>query len=211
MNLRRPMTAVLLLSSLLLADTNETNQTQPKVQTKTDTNIFKRFGEKFIETKDKVVQSIDNKFDEWMPNEYNGNWHIRSMDGSDVRAARAIVELDIDKMKLSGFDACNQIGGVLKKQADANASLIVPSLTTTKMACRQQIHQWTSARLHETLEEGFSITVAKQNGIEGIRIKSKNHELFLKKMGVEEEEEKEKDDKGWSLSPSSLNTMFNAK
>lgn len=197
MNIGRSLTAALLLSALLLADNNETNQTN------TSSNIFTRFGEKFIQAKEKVVQAVNNKMDEWMPNEYNGNWHLRIMDGSDVRAARAIIEFDLDKMKVYGFDACNQISGELKKTADQNLS--VPTLATTKMMCREQIHLWTSTRLQQTFKEGFSITVAKKNGVEGITIKSKSHELFLKKMGVEEEEE---EDKGWSLSPASLNGLF---
>lgn len=114
-------------------------------------------------------------------NKFNGNWHLRIMDGMEVRKARAILDFDIGKMKLSGFDGCNRIGGALQKNSDTN--MTTPMLISTKMACREPIHNWVSQRLHETLSEGFSITEAKRNGIDGIILKSPKHELFFKKMG----------------------------
>ncbi len=98
----------------------------------------------------------------------------------EVRKARAILDLDMDKMKLSGFDACNRIGGTLVKHTDANIS--APMLMSTKMACRQNIHTWVSKRIHETLKEGFTLNVQERYGIKGILLKSPHHELFLKRM-----------------------------
>jgi len=114
-------------------------------------------------------------------NKFNGNWHLRIMDGMEVRKARAILDFDIVKMKLSGFDGCNRIRGALQKNSDTN--MTTPMLMSTQMACREPIHNWVSQRLHETLAEGFSITEAKRNGIDGIILKSPSHELFFKKMG----------------------------
>ena len=111
----------------------------------------------------------------------NGNWHLRVMDGMEVRKARAILDFDMEKMKLSGFDACNRIGGTLVKNSDTN--MTTPMLISTKMACRDNIHNWVSQRLHITLKEGFSIKEEKKYGVEGITLKSPSHELFFKKMG----------------------------
>jgi len=111
----------------------------------------------------------------------NGNWHLRVMDGMEVRKARAILDFDMDKMILSGFDACNRISGALQKNSDNN--MTTPMLMSTKMACRNNIHNWVSKRLHITLKEGFSIVEAKKYGIDGITIKSPSHELFFKRMG----------------------------
>lgn len=116
-------------------------------------------------------------------NKFNGNWHLRIMDGMEVRKARAILDFDMEKMKLSGFDGCNRIGGALQKNSDTN--MTTPMLISTKMACREPIHNWVSQRLHEILSEGFSITEAKRNGVDGIILKSPSHELFFKKMGKE--------------------------
>ena len=116
-------------------------------------------------------------------NKFNGNWHLRIMDGMEVRKARAILDFDIEKMKLSGFDGCNRIGGALQKNSDTN--MTTPMLMSTKMACREPIHNWVSQRLHETLSEGFSITEAKRNGVDGIILKSPRHELFFGRMGKE--------------------------
>lgn len=112
---------------------------------------------------------------------FNGNWHLRIMDGMEVRKARAILEFDTGKMELSGFDGCNRIGGALQQNSDTN--ITVPMLMSTRMACREPIHRWVSQRIHETLSEGFSITEAKMNGVDGIILKSPSHELFFKKMG----------------------------
>ena len=116
-------------------------------------------------------------------NKFNGNWHLRIMDGMEVRKARAILDFDIEKMKLSGFDGCNRIGGALQKNSDTN--MTTPMLMSTKMECREPIHNWVSQRLHEILSEGFSITEAERNGVDGIILKSPRHELFFKKMGKE--------------------------
>ncbi len=110
----------------------------------------------------------------------NGNWHLRIMDGMEVRKARAILDFDIEKMKLSGFDGCNRISGALQVNSDTN---ITSQLVSTKMACREPIHNYVSKRLHETVKEGFSITETRRNGVDGITIKSPSHELFFKKMG----------------------------
>jgi len=109
----------------------------------------------------------------------NGAWLLRALDGMEVRKARAILDFDIQKMKLNGFDACNRISGTLKH---TNNNTHVPRLRSTRMACRQHIHRWVSKRLHETLKEGFSIIKETKYGVEGIIIKSPNHELFLKRM-----------------------------
>lgn len=113
-------------------------------------------------------------------NDFNGNWHIRVMDGMDVRKARAILDFDMGKMMLSGFDSCNRIGGNLVKNNDTN--ITIPLLMSTKMACRSDIHSWVSKRLHEALKEGFSLKVETKYGIEGIALKSPNHEFFMKEM-----------------------------
>ena len=112
--------------------------------------------------------------------ELNGNWHLRVMDGMEVRKARAILDFDTKKMKLSGFDGCNRISGILKKNSDTNMS---SQLASTRMACRGSIHRYVSKRLHETVSEGFSITEAKRYGVNGITIKSPSHNLFFKRMG----------------------------
>ncbi len=111
----------------------------------------------------------------------NGAWHLRIMDGMEVRKARAILDFDIERMKLSGFDGCNRIGGALQKNSEHN--MTVPMLMATKMACREPIHNWVSQRLHEALKDGFNVAEDKKNGVEGISIKSPSHELFFKKMG----------------------------
>lgn len=112
--------------------------------------------------------------------EFNGNWHMRVMDGMDVRKARAILDFDMDKMKLSGFDGCNRISGTLVENSDTN--ITVPLLRSTRMACRNKMHSWVSKRLKETLNESFSIAKEKKYGIQGITVKSLSHELFFKKM-----------------------------
>lgn len=114
--------------------------------------------------------------------ELDGNWHLRIMDGMEVRQARAILEFDSQNMTISGFDGCNKISGSLLVISDTN---MTSKLISTKMECREPIHAYASKKLHETLAEGFSITRTKTNGIDGITIKSQNHELFFKKMGGE--------------------------
>lgn len=114
-------------------------------------------------------------------NTLNGNWHVRVMDGKDVRKARAILDLDLDQMKLSGFDACNRMSAALIKKSENN--LLAPQLNTTRMACRQSIHTWVSERLHQMIKDGFTIKEERRYGIKGLTLKSSSHELFLKKMG----------------------------
>lgn len=110
----------------------------------------------------------------------DGNWHLRIMDGMEVRKARAILDFDSKKMQISGFDACNQISGTLIKNSDLSMS---SQLKSTKMACRQPIHKYVSKRLHETIKEGFNITEARRNGVDGITLKSTKHDLFFGRMG----------------------------
>ena len=97
-----------------------------------------------------------------------------------VRKARAILDFNMEKMSLSGFDACNRIGGTIVKNSDSN--MTTPMLMSTKMACRNKIHNWVSKRLHVTLKEGFSLKEEKKYGIKGITLKSPSHELFFKRM-----------------------------
>jgi len=109
----------------------------------------------------------------------DGNWHLRTMDGKEVRNARAILDFDAKHMKLRGFDGCNPISGELKRSADTR---IFSTLSTTPSECRQSIHSYVRTRLLKTVNEGFTVTKATQNGVEGILIKSASHELFLKWM-----------------------------
>ena len=110
----------------------------------------------------------------------NGNWHLRAMDGHEVRKARAILDVHGEQMIINGFDGCNSIYGNLKAH---NKITFSATLTSTRMACRQSIHRYVSKRFHETINEGFTITEGKRYGIEGITLKSKNHDLFFKRMG----------------------------
>ncbi|MEA2046972.1 MAG: META domain-containing protein [Campylobacterota bacterium] len=112
-------------------------------------------------------------------NSVSGNWHLRVMDGMEVRKARAIVEFIAPKMQLSGFDGCNRITGTLTPTANNTLST---KLMSTRMACREPIHSYVSQRLHQALNEGFEIKKEKKYGIEGITLKSATHELFFKKM-----------------------------
>ena len=109
----------------------------------------------------------------------HGNWHLRTMDGKDVRTARAILDFDVENMKLNGFDGCNRMSSELKTN---NETIISTKLSATKMACRQSIHHYVKTRLHKTVKEGFTVTEATQNGVDGILIKSSKHELFFKWM-----------------------------
>ena len=111
---------------------------------------------------------------------FDGAWHLRVMDGMEVRKARAILDFNMDKMELSGFDACNRIGGTLIKNSDSN--MTTPILRTSRMSCRGNIHNWVSKRLHLTLKEGFSIKEEKKYGVKGMTLKSPSHELFFKRM-----------------------------
>lgn len=113
----------------------------------------------------------------------SGSWHLRTMDGNEVRKARAILEFDAKEMLLSGFDGCNQITGTLTH--DTNSTAYTTKLMTTKMACREHIHSYVSQKLHETIDEGFTLQEEEKYGIEGITLKSSKHELFFKKMGKE--------------------------
>jgi len=114
-------------------------------------------------------------------NQLDGNWHLRVMNGKEVRKARAILDFDAEKMKLSGFDGCNQISGTLKGDEKQMSS----KLASTRMACRESIHAYVSKKLHETIDEGFSIKEEEKYGIKGITLKSSKHELFFKRMGKE--------------------------
>jgi len=104
----------------------------------------------------------------------SGSWHLRILDGGEVRKARAILDFDAKKMKLSGFDGCNRITGNLIKDTQQHLSA---QLISTRMACRENIHRYVSKRLHETISEGFSIKEEKKYGVEGITLKSVSHEL----------------------------------
>jgi len=114
-------------------------------------------------------------------NNFTGAWHLRILDGKEVRKARAILNFTFSdsKAKLSGFDGCNRISGNLeqKPQAQYTARLI-----STRMGCRGKIQRHVSKKLHETVSGGFSIKKEKKHGIEGMTIKSSKHELFFKRM-----------------------------
>jgi heat shock protein HslJ len=109
-----------------------------------------------------------------------GDWHLRVMDGYDVRKVRAILDFQPQKMKLEGFDACNRISGKLVK---TGGDRYKSKLLTTRMACRGQSYTFVSKRLHETIENGFTIKEETRYGIEGLTIKSAGHDLFFKRMG----------------------------
>jgi len=113
--------------------------------------------------------------------EFSGSWHMRVMDGMEVRKARAILDFNAQEMRISGFDACNRILGTLKE--DPETKRLSAQLVTTRMACRTAVHTWVSKRLHETINESFNITKEEKYGVEGIVLKSENHELFFKRMG----------------------------
>ena len=113
-------------------------------------------------------------------NDLKGDWHLRVMDGYDVRKVRAILDFHPDKMRIEGFDACNRISGKLVKKPDGNYT---SQLISTRMACRGQSFTFVSKRLHETIAEGFTIKEEKRYGIDGITIKSAKHDLFFKRMG----------------------------
>jgi len=113
-------------------------------------------------------------------NDLDGNWHLRVMDGKEVRRARAILDFHSKSRMLEGFDGCNRLSGkILRTTNDRFFSKI----TSTRMACRQNIHRYVSRGLKTTIKEGFTITESKRYGTEGITLKSKHHDLFFKKMG----------------------------
>ena len=112
--------------------------------------------------------------------ELSGSWHMRVLDGMEVRKARAILDFDAKKMRVDGFDSCNRISGILKQNPQTNQ--LSTQLRTTKMACRGNIQKWVSKRLHETMSEGFTIKEEKKYGVEGITLKSSSYELFFKRM-----------------------------
>jgi heat shock protein HslJ len=109
----------------------------------------------------------------------HGNWHLRTVDGKDVREARAILDFDAKNMRLNGFDGCNPMSSELKTN---NETLISTKLATTNNDCRQSIHSYVRTKLHKTVKEGFTITKSNKNGVDGIIIKSSKHELFFKWM-----------------------------
>ena len=113
--------------------------------------------------------------------ELSGSWHMRVMDGMEVRKARAILDFDAKKMRIDGFDSCNRIYGLLKENPQTKQ--LNTQLRTTRMECRGNMQKWVSKRLHETMSEGFSIKEDKKYGVEGITLKSAKHELFFKRMG----------------------------
>jgi len=112
----------------------------------------------------------------------DGNWHLRVMDGKEVRKARAILDFHSKEMQLEGFDGCNQISGKLLRTTGDR--FFTKTLKTSRMACRQNIHRYVSQGLHKTVREGFSVIKEKRYGVEGITIKSASHNLFFKRMGT---------------------------
>ena len=114
--------------------------------------------------------------------QFNGAWHLRVLDGMEVRKARAIVDFTFNdkQSKFSGFDSCNRIIGTLKATSDTTLS--IPAISSTRMACRGKIHRWVSKRVQKTLGENFSIKEEEKHGLKGITIKSPTHELFFKRM-----------------------------
>ncbi|MCF6244851.1 MAG: META domain-containing protein [Sulfurovum sp.] len=114
--------------------------------------------------------------------DFEGAWHLRVLDGMEVRKARVIFDFTFTskKSKLSGFDGCNRISGDIKQSSET--TLAIPLIMKTKMGCRGKMYRWTSKRVHQLLSEDFSIKEEKKYGVEGITIRSSKHELFFKKM-----------------------------
>ena len=110
----------------------------------------------------------------------NGNWHLRTADGHDVKKARAILDFHSTQMIINGFDGCNRISGVLKTQG---STVFYAKLQSSRMGCRQNIHRYTSKKVKAAIKEGFTITKGTRYGVEGITLRSKHHDLFFKKMG----------------------------
>jgi heat shock protein HslJ len=113
-------------------------------------------------------------------NEIKGTWHLRVMDGKEVRKARAIIEFHPSQKMIEGFDGCNRFSGKIKR---ASQNRFFTKAKSTRMACRQNIHRFVSQRLLVTIQEGFTVTEAKRYGVTGITVKSKSHDMFFKKMG----------------------------
>ncbi|MCF6206594.1 MAG: META domain-containing protein [Sulfurovum sp.] len=113
-------------------------------------------------------------------NDLSGDWHLRVLDGHEVRKARAILDFKPEKMSIEGFDACNRISGKLTPIGNGSYK---SRLKRTRMACRGNIHHYVSSRLIETIESGFTIKEETHYGIDGITIKSATHDLFFKRMG----------------------------
>ena len=109
----------------------------------------------------------------------DGNWHLRIMDGMEVRKARAILDFDSKKMTINGFDGCNRITGTLIVNNDTMSS----QLKMTKRACRLSVQAYVSQRLQEVMKEGFTISETITNGVEGITMKNPKHTLFFGRMG----------------------------
>ena len=109
----------------------------------------------------------------------DGNWHLRIMDGMEVRKARAILDFDSEKMTINGFDGCNRITGKLIVNNDTMSS----QLKMTKRACRLSVQAYVSQRLQEVMKEGFTISETTTNGVEGITLKNPKHTLFFGRMG----------------------------
>jgi len=110
----------------------------------------------------------------------DGNWHLRVMDGKEVRKARAILDFHSKSMVLRGFDGCNRMSGKIQRTTEDR---FFSKVTSTRMACRNNIHRFVSRGLHTTIKEGFTVTEEKRFGVDGITLKSKHHDLFFKKMG----------------------------
>ena len=110
----------------------------------------------------------------------SGSWHMHLLDGKDVRKARAILDFDAKKMHISGFDACNQIEGVLVQNS---SSYTVKSMKIRTMPCRQSIHSRVKQYLHQVLKHPFTLKKVTRNGIEGLLIQGERHRLFFKHMG----------------------------
>ena len=109
----------------------------------------------------------------------DGNWHLRIMDGKEVRKARAILDFDSEKMTINGFDGCNRITGKLIVNNETMSS----QLKMTKRACRLSVQAYVSQRLQEVMKEGFTISETITNGVEGITLKNPKHTLFFGRMG----------------------------
>jgi len=113
-------------------------------------------------------------------NNFNGTWHLRVIDGMDVRKARAILDFNMIDMKLSGFDACNRIEGILTKHT--KTLIVITGFRSSRMECRGRVYSWVKKRLHSVLKKGFKIKEETKYGIKGITLKSRNHELFRVKL-----------------------------
>jgi len=113
-------------------------------------------------------------------NTLKGDWHLKVMDGYNVRKARAILDFHPDTMHIDGFDSCNRITGKLQKHKNGTYTA---TLVTTRMACRNHLTSFVSKQLHESIESGFQITSEKRYGMDGITIKGGGHDLFFRRMG----------------------------